>query len=268
MDYSKYPIERFVYYIAGIIPGFVAILVFHLAVPGSFGWFFSLSFLGYRTKVCISLVLAFVIGHTITSCLRGILGAIDGAVGASAAGRPYKLPHSYAVAPWRDRRWRIAMKKYLGADAPNDTHVMSEELLQLKHQGVNFLPEGERPVALQALNMEKLNSEIDDSRWAEWYDHYHTIVLFGQDKRDFDSYVANGLNVNLASASVYILLSALFVPSVRHWWYILPACIWALIYASVEYSGFANLKNYWSTLNKQIEYLVAQEPLNSSRESS
>jgi hypothetical protein len=170
------------------------------------------------------------------------------------------------VAPWRDPRWRIALKSYLGTDAPNDTYLVTQELIELKRQAVNFLPEGHRPEAIAKLNGEKISSEIDDSRWSQWYEHFHQIILFGRDKRDFDSYVANGLNVNLASASVYVLLSMPFVPPVRHWWCVLPACVWVLIYASCEYASLMNLTNQWSTLAKQIEYLVTQEPLNRARE--
>jgi hypothetical protein len=47
---DKYPLEKFFYFLAGVIPGFVAILIYHLAVLGSFTWFFQLSFLGYTTK--------------------------------------------------------------------------------------------------------------------------------------------------------------------------------------------------------------------------
>jgi hypothetical protein len=167
MDYSKYPLERLVYYVAGIIPGFIAILIYRLAVHASFGWFLSISFLGYRTKLSLFLVTSFVVGRTITSFIRGLLGAAGGVIGATRAMRPYNLPHSYTVAPWRDPRWRIALKNYLGANAPNDSHLLTQELIELKRQGINFLPEGQRPEAIAKLDVEKINSEIDDSRWSQ-----------------------------------------------------------------------------------------------------
>lgn len=267
MDFSKYPLERLVYYIAGIVPGFAAILIYDSAAPASFGWFFSIGFLGYRTKLILALAAAFVVGYTLTSFLRGILGAAGGAVSAIRAMRPYNLPHSYPVAPWRDPRWRIALRNYLGAEAPNDSHLSTKELMELKRQGANLLPEGMRSKAMAELDVEKINSEIDDSRWSEWYDHFHRIVL-GQDEQDFGSYVANGLNINLASTSVYVLLSAPFVPAVRHWWCVFPACVWVSMYAAREYTSVVNLTNQWFTLAKQIEYLVSHEPLNTLHERS
>ena len=53
---DKYPLEKFFYFLAGVIPGFVAILIYHLAVLGSFTWFFQLSFLGYTTKLSLTIL--------------------------------------------------------------------------------------------------------------------------------------------------------------------------------------------------------------------
>ncbi len=95
MDLSKYPLEKLLYFVAGVIPGFVALLIFHVAAPGSFGWFFSLGFLGYRTKVALVVLTAFVVGNSMTRFLSGFLGAIGGAIGGAVG---YKPPQSLEIA--------------------------------------------------------------------------------------------------------------------------------------------------------------------------
>ena len=122
MDLSKYPLEKLLYFVAGVIPGFVALLIFQLARPGSFNWFFSLGFLGYRTKVVLAVLAMFVVGNSMTRFLSGFFGAIGGAIGASG----YKPPQSFEIAPWRDARWRTAVSRLLGPDAPRDAVFMTK----------------------------------------------------------------------------------------------------------------------------------------------
>jgi hypothetical protein len=264
MDLSNYPIEKLVYFVAGIIPGFVALLIYWLAVPGAFGWFFTLGFLGYKTKLCLVLLVSFVVGNTLTTFLTGLLGAIGGLIGHLEAQRPYKSPPSYTLAPWRDRRWRVALKNHLGAEAPNDTLLMSEDLLKLRRQQVDNLPEPERPRAHAQLDSEKIATEIDDMNWERWYDHFHQIVISDQRKRDFQWHVHQGLMFNLETTGLYLFVSALFVPSVRHWWCVLPAGMWVLVLIAVQYSNLKNYRDKWSTLSEQTKYLLAQEPLKES----
>lgn len=148
MDLPKFPLEKIFYFAAGIIPGFVALLIFQLAVPGSFGWLFTLGFLGYRTKLSLILLTAFIIGNSMTTFLNALLGAAGGAYGSwSARRQTYQPPHSYDIAPWRDQRWRVLLRKHLGAQAPNDTLLLREELFNLRRESINFLPEAERPSA-------------------------------------------------------------------------------------------------------------------------
>jgi hypothetical protein len=264
MDLSKYPIEKLVYFVAGIIPGFVALLVYQLAVPGSFGWFFNMGFLGYKTKLSVALLVAFVIGNSLTTFLTGLLGATGGMIGNFDAKRPYKPPPSFDLAPWRDQRWRVALKNHLGADAPNNTRLLSGEFLKLKHQQADYLPEPQRLLAHSEVDSEKLTTEMDDMNWAYWYDHFHRIVLFDQRKHDFQWHVHRGLIFNLETTGLYVFISALFVPRLRHWWCLLPACMWVLTLIAIEYSNLTDYMNKWSTLSEQTKYLMAQEPLNES----
>jgi hypothetical protein len=264
MDLSKYPLEKLVYFIAGIIPGFVALLIYGLAVPGSFGWFFALGFLGYKTRISLILLVAFVAGNSLTTLLNAILGSIGATLDRREAKEPYKPPHSYEVAPWRDPRWRTALKNHLGGRAPIDSQLASQQLLSLMREQINNSPEAQRPSALANLEHDRIQAEINDGKWEQWYDHYHRFILFNRGDLDIIWYVRQGLNFNLETAGVYVLISALVVTEVRHWWTILPASIWVLLLVAFEYSEWTRYKNKWSTLSEQTKYLMAQEPLKES----
>ncbi|HKW16836.1 MAG TPA: hypothetical protein VJO35_04950 [Terriglobales bacterium] len=108
--------------------------------------------------------------------------------------------------------------------------------------------------AMAELNLEKLNSEIEDGRWREWYEHFHQLVLF-RSERDAFYHVRIGLNSNMEAAGLYVLVSALLIPAIRHWWCIVPACGWAILFLAETYSGFSNYGNRWSTMFEQINYL-------------
>jgi hypothetical protein len=90
MDWTKYPLEKLFSFVAGIIPGSVALLMF----PGRIEWFFALGFLGYPTKLALFILVAFVVGFTATTFLGAILGGIGGAIGAAS----YNPPYSYEIA--------------------------------------------------------------------------------------------------------------------------------------------------------------------------
>ncbi len=251
MDWSKYPLEKLVYFVAGVIPGFVALLVYNAACPGVFTWFLSLGFLGYRTKIITILVTSFLVGNSLTSFLGAILGGIGGAIG----GTPYKAPHTHNIAPWRDPRWRAVLSKVLGADAPNNTSLMQPWLYEHQKAAINQQPDvAQRNMALFQLEGDKFSLERDDSEWSRWYDYYHSTVLRPSDL-DVFFHVRRGLAFNLETTAVYLLISACFVHAVRQWWCILPSCLWTLILGASEWSEAKTMMDRWSTLAKQITYL-------------
>jgi hypothetical protein len=260
VDLSKYPLEKLFFFVAGIIPGFVALLIFQLAAPGSFWWFFSLGFLGYKTKLSIILLAAFIAGNSLTTFLSSLLGAGGGVYGAIVARRPYQPPHTYPIAPWRDATWRAALRRRLGAQTPNDTTPLAEGIFNIRLETINLMPDAERPAAVANLNREKFATEVDDANWAQWYDHYHRIVLTGRDKWDVQRHVMHGLSFNLETAALYTLTSALFVPSLRHWWCMLPASMWVLILVAQQFDSVHRFRDQWTTITEQIEYLSEELP--------
>ena len=244
---------------AGIIPGLVALLIFEIVSPRSFVGFFNLGFLGYRTKLAIVLLIAFLIGNTMTTLLNMSTGEIGGAVGGALRRRSYTPPASEPIAPWRDPRWRTVLKKHLGGEAPADTNPIPQKIFEQTLALVEMMPETQRPAERYRINREKLNAEVADLKWSEWYDHYSQIVL-KPDTRDLESHVRLGLNVNLEAAAIYILISSTYVPAVRHWWCILPACVWIVVGAGETYTVLNRFANKWSTLSDQIKYLSDAAP--------
>jgi hypothetical protein len=114
----------------------------------------------------------------------------------------------------------------------------------------------EHPAALAALNREKFESDMNDFEWEQWYDHYYRIVV-EPTSPDLSWHVRTGLNFNMETSALYVLISAVFVPSLRHWWCILPSCLWVLLLFAESYSIAKRISNKWSTLSDQIKYLSA-----------
>jgi hypothetical protein len=258
MDLSKYPIERLFQFAAGIIPGFVMLAIFRLAHPQAFDSLMRLGFLGYKTMLAVALVTSFIAGYTLTTFINGMLGAIGAISGHALAQQPFRPAHSFGVAPWRDHLWRTALKRALGPDAPEDTLLITDEAFQERKQildnWVALMGSAAQQQELSKLQQEKLASEINDGKWRQWYEHYHRVVIekYGQ---DFTFYIRTGLNFNLEAAGVYVLLSAIFVPSVRQWWALVSASIWVFMGIAEVFHTLQRYPNRWSTLFQQIDYL-------------
>lgn len=260
MEWSRYPLEKLLYFAAGVIPGFTVLVISELARPGMYQWFLSEPFLGYRTKMGLVALATFIVGYSLTSFLRAILGGIGGAYGEVLSKRPYQPPHSQSIAPWRDPRWRAAVATHL-TKIPNDTRPISPEILKTREQMIQYLPPDQQASARYSLNSERLSAEMDDLQWEQWYDHFHEIVL-KPDDRDVFMYVRWGLNLNLETAAMCIVTATFFVPRLRHWWCIVPACFWIVILLAEEYWAWTRYMNKWSTLSAQIKYLRENAPAN------
>jgi hypothetical protein len=244
MDWTKYPLEKLFSFVAGIIPGAVVILVF-----GRPQWFFALGFLGYRTKVFLIVLVAFVIGFTATTFLNAILSGVGGAIGAVS----YKPPHSYDIAAWRDPRWRELIRRRVGTGCPNDTRLLSPMNVDLRTKIAGNLPLVQQQDAITALHLERLAAESDGLNWAVWYDHDHKIIL--EPNRDVVWHVHTGLAFSLETAALIVLFSATFVPSVRHWWHILPSCMWVFLFILDHVFAVKKASDEWWTLNDPVKYL-------------
>jgi hypothetical protein len=254
VDFSKYPLEKLFYFVAGIIPGSAALVILGVSEPGRYNWFFDNWSLGYRTKFALILVLALIIGNSLTVFLTRILGAIAGAIGGSKGDKLLQPLRSELSTPWRSAKWRELVKKELGDRAPTEVPFVSEWLFEQRRKLIESLPPAQQTQPALDLGAEKLKSDINDSEWEQWYDHYHQVVIWPPE-RPFEWHVQNGFNFNLQAASLYILISALVVPSVRHWWCILPASVWVLFLLAEMLFMWNRYTNRWSTFTEQIKLL-------------
>jgi hypothetical protein len=131
---------------------------------------------------------------------------------------------------------------------------MRKDLYDFHVQQIGIQPPDQHVAALAALNIEKLKTEREDADWARWYDQHHQTVLKPQDT-DVPFHFQRGLNFNLETAAIYLLVSMAIVPRLRHWWTIVPACFWAVSLVLEEVVAFQQMTNKWSRLNAQITYL-------------
>lgn len=255
VDLSKYPLDKLFYFVAGVIPGSLALAIFHSVRPVSFNWLFTLGALGDNAKLAVILVAAFIVGNSLTTFLSALLGGIGGVIGGIISIRPYRPSTSFRTAPWRDSRWRTALKRRLGDQAPGDTSLMPDNIFEGRRKLIERLPTIEQPAALYSLNSEKLQAEMNDLRWQQWYEHYHRIVLKPEDK-DMIFHVHSGFNFNMETAALYYLFASVYVPALRHWWCTLPACAWVVLLIVEQYASVQHFTNEWSTLSAQIRYLL------------
>jgi uncharacterized membrane protein YkvI len=135
---------------------------------------------------------------------------------------------------------------------------MTEAIFNIRVQSIALLPEADRPQAVNDLNREKFQSETNDFEWYGLYNHYHSVSLTSRERWDVQRYLYHGLNFNLATAALYVLASALFVSRLRHWWCILPALIWVLIFVVEQIGSVVRFRDPWSTLSEQVQYFAKE----------
>jgi hypothetical protein len=255
-DLPKYPVDKVVVFVAALIPGAAALLIFQSAHPGTFAWFFALGFLGYRTKVTLIVIAAFVIGYSLSKWFGMVLGMIGGAIGGSLK---VVLPSSLAVAPWRDPRWRLALSRYLGAQAPQNMELITQDIYDQKLQIINLKPAPQQASATIDLKIERIETELNDSVWSRWYAQFHAAV-HTQRLGDWTRQVQHGLDLNLQTAALVILIAAIWVPAIRQWWLMLLAFGWVAACVLQFWGELVVYTKHW-TINEQIKYFLEAPPL-------
>lgn len=255
MSFKDIPLEKLWSFIAAVIPGSAAMLIFQLSHPNAFSWYYRSTLFGYGTRLTLMFVIAFVVGNTITAALNFFAGAVGGVIGTL---KRYKSSVEYDIAPWRDPRWRDLLAKRLGPElAPQNTPWISDEVFAARQKGIEFMLEEQRAAALNELVLERMRAISNDMEWRQWYDYYKRIVSEFIEE-PFTWYVRTGLYANLQATGFGVLISAIFVPELRHWWYILPSSFWLLAVVAETVWAIRQLFDPWSTLTDQINYLAAR----------
>lgn len=253
-DAFKYPLEKLVYFAASLIPGFAALLIYWSDTSTRLDGFIRLP-LGYATKIWLVVLAAFVVGQTITGVLRAVADDLGFWIGKTIATViPTKFSFEHESAPWRDAEWRTAVKRRLGDAAPRDSELLTIPMYRLKLELAGFLSDQEKAAEGMKLFRQRAETVIDDMKWQGVYRHYHQRLL-QPDAEDISLHIRSGLTYNFLAAAGYLLIAACFVPSVRHWWCVAPACAWVFIVVAETVGQYARLNTLWTTLQEQITYL-------------
>jgi hypothetical protein len=253
MDIAKYPLEKLWQFVAGVIPGATALIIFERSSVGRFHWFLASDAIGYRTKVAVVVGVCFVLGNSLTEVANRLLAAIGGAIGGVIGSRTYKPSFEYETGPWRDPKWRAAVKRQLGDAAPPDVPLVPEITADWVKSADELMAsmQNRPPTDFAQQRIVAVNADME---WKNWYEHYHQLVL-EPDDRDFVLHVRNGFNMNMEIASMYLLASMLFVPAARQWWCVVISLGWLAISGLEVAAGFMRYINKFSTLDRQILYL-------------
>ncbi len=259
----KIPVERIVYFVAALIPGGVALLIYQSASGTGLQWLFDVGFLGYKTKLGLLIFIAFVIGHTITNFVREVLDDLLPIL-AELVGRmpwPSKASFQYENGPWRSVEWRNAIKGRLGSSAPDDLKFITQQMMAQELNLATSLPPEQQGLELLRISREQTASILNDMEWSALYSHYHVLAVQLRGQANYDevtTFIRDGFTYNFVAAALYVLASALVAPSVRHWWFLLPAAAWIFAFLLFLVARIRrHVADQWSTLPDQISYLVS-----------
>ena len=247
MEWIKITVDRLFGFLTALIPGSAALYLFALHYPHSIKQFWLIGYLGYQTKITISLFSMFLVGWTISTALNSFLGAIGGAIGGLTRMKESEFK------PWHDKNWRALLTKYLSDAAPPDIQPISETVLQSELESINqYLDSDERVQRSLDAVMRKNEADLNDFMWSRWWTQFHIMLAL-----DFDpiTKMRMSLTHNFQAASIIILCSIPFNPSLNQWWLIAICVFWIVLMVIEGISFLFFIRNPWSTLYRQMAYL-------------
>lgn len=244
MDWARVPLERLFGFLAALVPGCATLLLFAIHEPDLLWRFWALAALGYQTKITVVLLCCFLSGWTIISAFQGLNGAIGGVLGGVM-----KIPEP-TVKPWENANWRALMAAYLGNAAPKDIQPIAESTFEWQLLHAEQFPEPEKR-KLEARSA-KLAADMNNGEWRQWWDHlkYRAIMDHGP-----IASMSLTLGANFEAATLILLCSLPFTPSLRRWWLITGCVFWMLAYLAEGYSIISQLRDPWRCFYSEMEYL-------------
>jgi hypothetical protein len=254
VDFEKLKLKEVFFFLAGVFPGLIVIATLAAAYPEVFARFSSSPFPGYKVKIASIVVLAFVVGNSLTTLLMVAANAIGPVLGGLLVKLDLQSAGTNVAAPWRDPKWRNLVTQQIAPNVPGQAAFVSDELYAMQRRGFEGLPEPERNRQIAELGARKFLGDVADQAWAEWYDHYHYIVLNPAD-RPVEWHIQTGLAVNLATGALWLVGSMIFLPAARKWWCISFACLWFAVAVIATLHFMWNLTHPWRTYSIQLKYL-------------
>jgi len=259
-DLDKVPFAKAFPFLASVLPGFSLLYLYEVAHTGTAAWFFSLTVLGYKSKVALFLFAAFVLGYSLNKFLAAAFGAVGGAWGATK-GLPVfdKHPYELSIAPWRDKRWRSAYARRFGEELPQDLLLLPKPLTDRLLQEVsNLRNDDELSGVLRSNAQEMLNAALlaveNDKEWRSRYLALHIEEIIKRGK-EFEDEVGAGLDSNLTIASLVVMVGWIAFPQSRILWLLSLASCWFVLSLLATAAKVIRLFDPWSTLKAQIDSL-------------
>jgi len=262
MEFDKIPFVKSFPFLASILPGSALFYLFEIGHPGTLGWFLSISFLGYKSRLFLLSLVFFLLGYSFNKFLAAFFGSFGWVLG-----RTTKLPlwdrhpYDFETAPWRDQRWRTAYAKRFAIDAPLDSALTPEGLDEQMILAISRLQPGEQPSPEQQaypmkVLLEAVNRIGNDQEWKSRYLQLHVAEITKREM-GFVAEIGAGLDSNLVITSLILIVSSWFVPQVRLWWIVLPAYLWFAESLLVTAQKTIRFFDASSTLQAQYQSLVA-----------
>jgi hypothetical protein len=244
MDWARVPLERLFGFLAALVPGCAALLLFSIHDAKSLREFWAIAALGYQTKIAIVLFCCFSAGWTIISAFQGLNFAIGGALGGVM-----RIPDPPAK-PWENGNWRALLAAYLGNAAPKDIEPIAESTFEWQLQHADQFPEPEK--RKREVQSAKITADMNNGEWRLWWNHLQFPALM--DHGPIAS-MSVTLAANFEAASLILLCAVPFTPSLRRWWLITACILWIFAYMTEVYSVIRQLRDPWLCFSKEIEYL-------------
>lgn len=252
LDVGRIPFSKAFPFLASVLPGFTIIFLYESSHTGTMEQFISMSLLGYKTKLTLIVIVAFLLGYSLNKLLAAVFGAFGGVVGGSSFSWLGKDPFNISVAPWRDKRWRAAYARRFEGDAPADLSLTPDDAgRKLKYEGPDSA-ELERFAAdaFQVVTERVLNDE-------EWRSRYLRLHLEALTKtgREFADEIGAGLDSNLTISALVLVISSWVMPQVRIWWLLLLAYMWFGQSLLITVYKTTRFFDPWSTFRSQMDFL-------------
>lgn len=262
IDFGKLPIEKAFHLLAKVLPGFALLSFYDARHLGTIQGLFSISYLGYNTKLAFVVGLCFISGYALSTTLASLGAGTAYMVGYIWAKIiPDRHPYQDSIAPWRDDRWRTAYKNRYGSNAPENLTLISKPIVEdLLRESTNLNPVDQDSLLQKVDAINKglngaVNAILNDKEWKRCYNELHSKVLLERRMEALEE-IMYGLDSDLSTSAVVILFGACFSPLFRLWWLSGSAACWLGVGLAKFSTKLYRLVDPWTTLNQQIEFLT------------
>lgn len=250
MEWLKTILDRLSWILGSLIPGSVLFLLFFVHHPALVRLIWETQILTYGTKLFLTVLFTFAVGHTVNFGFTTLLGAIAGAVGGYLGAAPDRWDAE--AAPWQNRTWRALLHRYLGPVAPENIDPPHEEVYAMRLEAIQKYPVDQRAQMAKDLLTEKTTATLNDYQWRGWWEYFHRSSFL---TKSADVLLYDHINSGFCAASLVVLFALPSTPQLRLWWIVAICVFWVLFLILRCVADFRSVMDPWSSYFKQIERL-------------